>query len=372
MIEDVVHPHGVPHRVRVVREGGRLALLGGDVDLRRRGNRRRSVVVGVDERQQVAIGVHRALIDRLRPLLVPRDVVHAPGDEHDGSRDPLQPVGVPEPALHPPRRDRDRRLDARIHGLAVVGIRRAALRQQPVRRRAGDSLARLAVAAADDVDDAVAAHRVADDAGAGGVEASGEKAAGARLAEARHLVQHEQLIECAVVERAGERLLIVVGAFPVIDRHGDEALAREVLGEMAHQVAIAGIAVRDDHERKRRLGRQRRGVADRLAVQRRGDRGIARNRAVIAARLLPGGQRRRIPDLERQRAVVARGRPALFRAQDVRPVPVGRLQRAHADRVVAIGGKLGRRRRHGVDAVRLRERAAGGGEDGSSKSQHTT
>ena len=86
--------------------------------------------------------------------------------------------------------------------------------------------------------------------------------------------------------------------------------------------------------------------------------GIARDGAVVAARLLAGGQRGGIPDLERQRPVVARGRTALFRVQDVRPVLVGRLERAHADGVLAVGGELRRRRRHGVDAVRLRERAA--------------
>ena len=79
--------------------------------------------------------------------------------------------------------------------------------------------ARGAVAAADHVDDAVAAHRVADDAGARRIDEAGEKAARARLAEAIDLVQHEQLIERAVVERAAERLLIVVGAVLVIDRH---------------------------------------------------------------------------------------------------------------------------------------------------------
>ena len=38
------------------------------------------------------------------------------------------------------------------------------------------------------------------------------------LLEPIDLVQHEQLIERAVVERAAERLLIVVGAVLVIDR----------------------------------------------------------------------------------------------------------------------------------------------------------
>ena len=53
------------------------------------------------------------------------------------------------------------------------------------------------------------------------------------LAQPIDLVQHEQLIERAVVERAAERLLIVVGAVLVIDRDRDEALAREVLADVA-------------------------------------------------------------------------------------------------------------------------------------------
>ena len=81
------------------------------------------------------------------------------------------------------------------------------------------------------------------------IDEAGEEAARSRLAEAIDLVQHEQLIERPVVERAAERLLVVVGAVLVIDRDGDEALAREVLAEVAHQEAIAWIAVRDDDER---------------------------------------------------------------------------------------------------------------------------
>ena len=156
-----------------------------------------------------------------------------------------------------------------------------------------------------------------------GIDEAGEEAARTGRAEARDLVQHEQLIERAVVERAGERLLVVVGAVGVIDRHRDEALARQVLAEVAHQIAVAGIAVRDDHERERPAGGQRRGVAHGPAVERGGHAGVARDRAVLAAGLLARSQRRGIPDLERQRAVVAGRRPAFLGVQDVGPVLVG-------------------------------------------------
>ena len=116
-----------------------------------------------------------------------------------------------------------------------------------------------------------------------------------------------------------------------------------------------------------------RGVADRLAVERRRHRRVARDDAVLAAGLLARGERRRIPDLERQRAIVARGRTAFLGVQDVGTIPVGDLNRAHADACVAVRRELRRRRRHDVDVVLLREndqrdppeqceRQAGGGE----------
>ena len=143
------------------------------------------------------------------------------------------------------------------------------------------------------------------------VEAAGKKTPGPRLAEALHLVQHEQLIEGAVVERARKRFLIVVGAVLVIDGHGDESFAREILREVAHEESIAGIAVRNDDERKASHGHRSR-VAHRLPVERRADRRVARDCAIIAAGLLSCEEGRGIPDLERQRAIVAKNRPAFF------------------------------------------------------------
>ena len=177
------------------------------------------------------------------------------------------------------------------------------------------------------------------------------------LPHALHLVQHEQLIEGPVVEGARKRLLIVVRAVLVIDGSDDEAFAGEVLAEMAHQVTIAGIPVRDDYQRERTGRCRRRGVADRLAVQRHRDRGVARDRTVVAARFLARRERGGIPHLERQRTVVSRGRGAFFRVQDVRPVLVGHLQRAYADRERPVAGELRRGRRDDVDAIRLRERS---------------
>ena len=105
--------------------------------------------------------------------------------------------------------------------------------------------------------------------------------------------------------------------------------------EMAHQVAIARIAVRDDDERKGAGCRERRGIAHRLAVQRRRDRRIARDGAIVAAGFLTGGQRGRIPDLERQRPVIAGSRTAWLCVEDVGPIPVRCGDGADADVVAS-------------------------------------
>ena len=179
-------------------------------------------------------------------------------------RTPGQALGVPEAGLHAPRPDGDRRLDARVDrsaryaGLAAPRSAAGRFGGAAGKRRRG-----LAIAAADGVDHAVAAHRVAEDGGARGVDEAGQHAARPGGAEAGHLVQHEQLIEGPVVERAGERLLVVVGAVGVIDRDHDVALAGQVLAEVAHEEPVARIAVRDDDERQRAVDAS--GAASRTA-----------------------------------------------------------------------------------------------------------
>ena len=73
-------------------------------------------------------------------------------------------------------------------------------------------------------------------------------------------------------------------------------------------------------------GGGRRGVADRLAVQRRSHRRVAGDDAIVAAGRLPGRQLRRIPDLQRQAAIVARTVSAPgFGVEDVRTIAIGHL-----------------------------------------------
>ena len=211
-------------------------------------------------------------------------------------------------------------------------------------------------AAAHHVDHAVSPHGVADQAGARCVDEAGQKTARSAGAQPPDLVQHEQLIERPVVERARKVLVIVVGAVGVIDRDGDIPLAGQVLAEMTEQIAVARIAVRDDHQREGSRGGEGRRVAHGLAVQRDGHGRIARDGAVLTAGPLRLAQAGRIPDLEREHAIVACGRRACRGLENVRTVLVGDLDGAHADGVRAEGRELRRRRRDGVDAVVLRER----------------
>ncbi len=275
-----------------VRLGGFRELVG----LGRRGNRRRGVVVGVHEREQVAVAVHGALEDGARALLVARDVVGAARHEEHRGADAGESGGIPVAHLHAPRANRDGRLDARIARLLVGGRAGGALEQQRVGRGVREGRGFGTITAAHDVHHAVAAHRVAEDGRARDIHASGEHAARSGGREPRHFVHDEELIEGAVVERAGEGLLRVVGAVGVVDRHGHVALGREVLAEMAHEEPVPGIAVRDHHERKRRRAAERRRVAHRAAAQRgRGD-AVAQHRAVFtAAAVGAGAGRGRVP-----------------------------------------------------------------------------
>jgi hypothetical protein len=165
-------------------------------------------------------------------------------------------------------------------------------------------------------------------------------------------VDREQLVERTVEQRAAERRLIGVGTVGVVDARHHVALARQVLAEVREQEAVAGIAVREDHQREGSSGGRRRGVTPGAAVQRGGGAGVAREHPVVGLRSR-GARRtlRGVPQLDRQRPVVARRRLARLRAQHVDLVGVDQRQRAHADGVLAEGGELGRVGADDVDAV---------------------
>ena len=58
-----------------------------------------------------------------------------------------------------------------------------------------------------------------------------------------HGRNNKALIRCAVVEGAGNRFLIIIGAVSVIDRHHNIPFACQILTQMAHQHAVAGVTV---------------------------------------------------------------------------------------------------------------------------------
>ena len=206
------------------------------------------VVAGLLEGQQVALRVDRALEDSASAVLVARDVVFAAGHEQNGRLDTRQPLGVPEARRHAPRGDRhggpDPRVEARLERLGAC----LPLGQETVRRREAKLRAGLGEAAADDVDQSIPTHRVPDDPGARRVDQAAQEALARRRAPI-HLVHDEQLVEGPVVQRARERRLIGVGAVGVVDGDDDVALARQVLAEVGDQEAVAGVPVRQDHER---------------------------------------------------------------------------------------------------------------------------
>ncbi len=111
--------------------------------------------------------------------------------------------------------------------------------------------------------------------------------------------------------------------------------------------------MREDDERQGASRRQRGGVTHRPAAQRHGNGRIAGDRPVVARLALTGGQRRRIPDLEREGAVVTCRRSAWRGAQDIGPVRVDGLQGADADRMWPERGELRRRRRDDINPIAL-------------------
>src|SRR4029079_15125958 len=99
----------------------------------------------------------------------------------------------PEAKLHSPWSDRDSGLDSRIDRVPIGGVCRAAFREKMIRRRAPERLAGCAEPAANRVDRAVAAHRVADNSGPARVDQAAMELG--RLGRARQpidLSQNEQ------------------------------------------------------------------------------------------------------------------------------------------------------------------------------------
>ena len=163
-----------------------------------------------------------------------------------------------------------------------------------------------------EVERPVAAHAVAQQRGVARVHQPAQKAA-ARSRQGRHAVQHRLIVLGAVEQRAGEGGFVSVRAVGVVDGGHHVPLAYQVLGQVAHQVAAAGIPVREDHQRILSTFGIRRGVAGGAAHE--GERyhralGVAGATAqcvfVHGALHLPGAQAGRVPDFDGQWAVRTR------------------------------------------------------------------
>jgi hypothetical protein len=99
VLEDVVHPGGVPHRDRRSARRRRARAAVGASTSMGAGYGCGGVVVRVDEGQQVAVGPHRPLEDGARALLVPRHIVGAAGHEQHRRADAAS--GPPRPRSPP-------------------------------------------------------------------------------------------------------------------------------------------------------------------------------------------------------------------------------------------------------------------------------
>ena len=271
--------------------------------------------------------------------VIDRRVVHAARHQHQRLAEPGQPLGIPEPRVVAPRPDGDDRLDAVVHQRLVALRPRQMRRQQPVRRAPAVFRRRLRHTGPAKDHRPIAAHGIADH--PHGIAINDRPK---RPVQRRHAVDHKPLVDGPVQQRRPERALVGIGAVGVVDRHGDIALGRQVFAQMAHQEPVAGIAVADHDQRKQRvLGRGR--IARRAPRQRRLPVAVAQGGDVFAPRL--GARCCGIPHLDRQRAVIGGG---IVRrgVQDVDLTRMGKLQRLHADHMVAIGRQC---RRIGADLV---------------------
>ena len=336
MLRDVVHARVVPYRVGVVlgrNELERRHRQPGLLGCRYRGG---GVVVCVFEGQQETRRIDAGFEDVAHAGRITRDVVDAAGDEEHRRLDPGQAGRVPESGIPAPRRDGHRSLDAFVHRSGMGRIAGLAHGECTVGRAPGQRDAGGREAAADGIDNAVAAHRVTDQPGGVGVDHALERTGRVVGIQPGHFIEHKQLVQRAVQQRAAKCRLVAVGAVGVVDRHHHIALARQVLAQMAEQVTVARITVRNDQQRVGAAGGIRWRVAHGPAVQRDFTLAVACNGPVLAGAGLARHDFGRVPDFDRQGPVVGRNRFAGLGLEDIELLRVGHLQRLHADAELAV------------------------------------
>ncbi len=149
------------------------------------------------------------------------------------------------------------------------------------------------------------------------------------------MIENKRLVQRPVINSAGDGLVIFVGAVRVIDRGDYIPFACEVLAQVAHEITIARISVRNDDERHRSIVFQSNGIPNSSAVQGCYYGEVARCRGISTAGYLAICELGGIPDFDREIAIVIRRITAFNGIQNVNLVRVGELQRSHADVVLS-------------------------------------
>ena len=320
---------------------------------RDRGN---GVVAAPFEGQQRAVNAGRPFPDRAHALFIARGPVVRPGDEQHGNINAGKPLGVPQTGVHAPGADGhggpDPRIDKGLVRFAALPVDRQRIERRGRQRPFAD-------AAAGCHDGAIAAHRIADQPCPVGVDQP-RHARGLVRVQPRHFVQHEQLVQRPVHQRRTECRLRVISRIGMVDGGNHIALGCQILAQMGHEEAVAGVAVAHQDQRKGigRIGGG--GVAHGAAFQR--DLGPAVADQAGETGVPRRSLRRRIPQFDRQRAVIARifGRPGRGRvdAKNVDLIRVQQIEPAHPHGQVAITRQFGGIGRLPVDPV-LREAGRG-------------
>ena len=138
----------------------------------------------------------------------------------------------------------------------------------------------IAEARAKIVDQPISTHGVTHDTGLFCINQTTQEMA-LIFAQFGYALDHKPLIQGPVIECASKGLLIIIGAVGMVDRNRDKTLAGEVLAQMAHQIAIARIPVRNDDQRERTSRSIGYGIAYRPAKERGCNAGIPRDGCVL-------------------------------------------------------------------------------------------
>ena len=195
VLGNVVHAGVVPHGIAVVLGRNEVQAGHGSPGFLGRGNGRGGVVVGVLKGEQVARCVDAAFKQIAHAGRVASYVVHTAGHEEHRCFDASQTGGVPKAGVKAPGGNGNGGFDAFVHGRGMRGRAGLACGQCATGRAPGVAHAGGGYAGAYRVERAVATHGVAEQGGVVGVDQAFEGAGGVVAVEARHFIEHKQLVE---------------------------------------------------------------------------------------------------------------------------------------------------------------------------------